>query len=318
MAKKKEVWYQQFAGGISLSATLFNLTSLVLVVTIATLVGTILLWKEHQAAIVELDDYVLTPDKIVINDSPDGESDKLKALIVAPDKEDVQLTILDPGLVNQTANRLKKVGWVQSVQRIVKSRSGMTIEVEYRLPVGLVELNRVTVLKWRDDSPDRLLPVDRYGVVLPQAALVNRRLLRFTIFEPRISSDNEDFSAIADDRIQGCAEIAGLLESHWRDFGFYRITTLRPAAQPSDSKIPFELWTDTRTATKVIWGNPPGKELPGEVPAKTKLQVLEQLFAEHGAFNEMPPTMIDIRQGKPIMSRNKTAEANPSRGKLTH
>lgn len=318
MAKKKEVWSQRALAGFSTRAIVLNPATLVLLVTVATIGGTIVLWKDHQAAIVELEDYLLTPEKVVINSLPEQDVERLKTLIVEPDSESEPMTILDPGLVSRTASRLKQVGWIQSVQRVQKSSAGLNIEIECRSPVGLVELNRVTVLNWQSDSDDQLIPVDRFGIILPPEMAVGRPLIRFTIFEPKILPNDEAFSCTADERIQGCAEIASLISERWKEFGFYRITSLRPAGQSNDPKIPFEIWTDTRTATKVIWGNPPGKELSSEASAKVKLAILDQLVAEHGPLNELPPTTIDLRSGTATISRNKTADAAPQSGKLIH
>jgi hypothetical protein len=312
MAKKKENRIQTFTSGLSLRAILFNPVSLVIAVTIMTIWGTILLWKEHQRDIVGLEDYSLKAEKIRFARLTETESAKLREFVMAAEEEKDGLTLLDPALVSRTAWRLKQVGWVESLKQIKKSRSGLEIEVQLRSPVGLIELNRNTAPRGGADKTDRLIPVDRLGFVLPDEAAVEKKLLRFTVFEPKLASDQDrdGFLAVDDDRLRGCAAIASSLGNQWDKFGFHRITTIRPASPTGNPNIPFEIWTNTRSvATKIIWGNPPGQELPGEASVKVKLQVLEKLYAEHGPLNELPSTTIDIRSGTANSSRDKTAEA---------
>jgi hypothetical protein len=316
MAKKNDNWFQNSVAGLSLRGVLFNPAILVILVSIATIAGTIYLWNQHQRAIVNLEDYTLTADKVTINESQGVPVAQLKELVATPNEESRPNSLLEPTLIRQTVQRLKQYSWVESIHNITKSKSGLKIELEYRKPIGIVELNRTNVLNWPENQPERLIPIDRNGVVMPDES-VAESLARFTVFEPILGNHTAPWSSISDDRVIGCVKISEYLFERWKKYGLYRVTTLRPPRQPSDQAIPFQIWTDTKAvATKIIWGNPPGMELPGEASAETKLAALEKIFAEYGPLNELPPTTIDIRSGTPITSNNKTAKSTVSSGGL--
>jgi hypothetical protein len=316
MPKKKDAWYQKTVTRLSLREILFSPAVLILMVSAATIGGTIYLWNQNQVAIIDFEDYILTADKIAVSKlQPAGTSD-IKQLVASPAEGDRPNSLLDPGLVDQTVQRIKKIGWIESIHGVTKSSSGLQIDLDYRTPIGVVELNQKNVRNWPIDRAELLLPVDRTGVLLPKE-LANRSLIRFTVFEPLISENAEAWGAIADDRILGCVEISAYLSRHWKEFGFCRITTLRPPIQPSDNLIPFQIWTNTKsTATKVIWGNPPGKEIPGEASAERKLRVLTEILAEYGPLNELAPTVIDVRSGTAVTIDAKTAKTIETGGIL--
>jgi hypothetical protein len=132
-------------------------------------------------------------------------------------------------------------------------------------------------------------------------------MLRFSVFNPIRFTKLENWTEWPDERIKSCAEISEIIGSRWQDLGLYRIVTFRKPEQANDPSVPFELWPDV--GTQVIWGSPPGQELPNEASAEEKLQALELFVSNYGPLDQLAKAKIDVRSGKPIISDQfQTAE----------
>ncbi len=327
MAKKKQDWLDQLVSGLSVRSILLNPGTMGLIVSIATIAATIHLWNQHQSSIMGQEDFVLTADKIRLTQPPDWVDQDLRertvhelilassaqsglppeSLSVSQSEPESPLSLLDTHLISRTGNVLQSIGWIESISSISKSRSGVDVELTYRTPIGLVELNRKTVSRWPQNKEEQLVPIDRMGIVLPDKVMNSKPLLRITLFEPQRQDHFGDWTQWPDERIEESAAIGDFLKDHWQAFGFYRIMSYRLPNQPADASTPYQLWTDTRQAAKVIWGSPPGKELPGEAAAKTKLELLEKFYTEQGPMNQLSAVVIDLRSGVVVTNRDKTA-----------
>lgn len=300
MGRRKQSWVNELVDGMTISGVLFNPTFLLILVTAATVVIANQLWEQHRSIIVDLENFRLTEEKLKINDPPPWGERNLNEWLLSELSADQAATLLEPSLIKQTLSVFKQVGWVEDVKKIEKTRAGLDIELQYRIPVAVVELDRNNVKAWPLKKPPRLFPVDRSGMIMPDELAIDIPLLRLTIFEPGRFTHLDTWTPWPDERIlEGC-RIADFFAQHWRSLGLYRITTLRLPDQPFDAEVPFELWTDRAAATKIVWGNPPGKEAPGEAKAEQKLQLLFELQAKYGPLNQLPAVKIDIRTGTPV------------------
>lgn len=307
MARRKQSWPAELIEGLTIRGVLLNPTFLLISVTIATIAISNHLWLEHRSTIVDLENFRLTKDKIRINDQPPWGDRDLNELLLDELNVNQTDTLLEPSLINLSLSVFRQVGWVEDVKRIEKSKAGLNVELQFRIPIAAVELNRNNVKGWPLKKPERLFPVDRSGMIMPDELVHVIPLLRVTVFEPGQFTNLETWTPWPDERIVEACRIADFLTPHWQALGFHRITTLRLPSEPFNEDIPFELWTDRAAATKFVWGNPPGKEAEGEVNAAQKLQLLIELQEKFGPLNQLPPSKIDIRTGTPVTVSGQVA-----------
>ena len=302
MVRHQDNFLRQIASGLSLRAMLLHPATWFVVASTATLVVAIQLWNTHQTDIVDQEKYQLTAEKIQVNAPPKWMETDLKQLILESDSPQSEPSLLDIKLVSRTVNAFRTVGWVEKVQSVEKSKSGLNIDLIYRDAVGVVELNHLTVAKWPSTQTARILPVDRTGMVMPGKVAADRKLLRFSIFDPARHTGLEPWTTWPDERVKAAAAISEMIGSRWQELGLYRIVTFRKPNQPNDQNIPFELWPDV--GTQVIWGNPPGQETFAEASAEKKIQAIEEFVAEYGQLDRLPKQRIDVRSGKALVIGN--------------
>ncbi len=306
MAKRKEDLLTRLLAGLSVRGILLHPATLFVLASSFTIGVAVHLWNGHQEAIVNREDYRLTVDKIQLNDPPPWSDGDLKKLVLDHVASDHTASLLDTTLVARTVETFKNVGWVEQVRKVEKSKSGLSIELVYRGPIGMVELNKLTIPDWPADEDGQLLPVDRQAIILPAKLVAAESLLRFSVFDPIRFTKLETWTEWPDERIKGCAEISEVLGSRWQELGLYRIVTFRRPDRQIDPDSPFELWP--ANGTQVIWGNPPGQETPQEASANKKLVALQEFVAKYGPLNTLPQGKIDVRSGKAIGSNVQTAE----------
>lgn len=312
MAKRKQHSTRELWDGTAILGIVLHPAMLLIGVTVCTIAGSIHLWTEHQSLIVQVEDFQLTADKIRINEQPPWAEQPLENRLLEEVVPEARRNLLNPALIDQAAEVFRKAGWVEEVKRIEKNRNGLEVQLKYRIPVALVELNRNTIRQWPLNKPERLFPVDRLGVIMSDALVQEIPLLRITLFEPGHFTSLDPWTPWPDERVLEACQIADFMAADWEKLGFYRITTQRLPSQPFEGSIPFELWTDQGMATKFIWGNPPGKEIAGEVEAAQKLKLLLELLEKYGPLNHLPPSKIDIRTGTPVTVEGKVAFSEDS------
>ena len=298
MARNSTSFFKQIVAGISLQALILHPATWFMFASVCTIGGAIQLWNAYQEDIVDPHKYRLTADNIRLSTPPEWSDADLKQLVLQDDSQESEPSLLDTELVPRTVHAFRTVGWVERVQRVQKSKHGLDIDLVYREPVGVVELNRLTIARWPANQTARVLPVDRNGVIMPGEIAANRQLLRFSIFNPSRASGLEPWTQWPDERVKSAAAIGEALDGSWQDFGLYRIVTFRRPGPTNDSNVPFELWPDV--GTQVIWGNPPGQEISSEVSAEAKIQAIAEFVANYGQLDRLPKQKIDVRSGKAL------------------
>ena len=308
MAKHNQDLLDRVISSISIRGLLFHPATLFVFATAAVIGGAIVLWEGHQERIVNNNEYQLTNEKIRLTPQPDWTDADLRSLVIG---QSDSASLLDTSLVSKTAKAFQQVGFVDRVQSIEKSKTGLDIALAYRQPVAVVELSRVTLLKsWPDNQRDKkvMLPVDRQGVLMPESAGLGRSLPIITIPYPKDFSKLTTWGDWPDDRIIDAAAIGSVTEHGLTSIGISRIVTkrFRQKTETARARIPFELRSGS--GTRIIWGNAPGKEINGEVSVAAKLSALNALVAQHGMLNKINLGIVDIRTGNPTKVGNaKTA-----------
>ena len=307
MPKHNKDILDRLLAGISIRGTLVHPTTLFVFATTILIGSAIFLWERHQETIVNLDEFSLTQEKILLTPQPHWSELDLRKMVLDQSNGE-QASILDTGLVPRTAGIMKQVGFVEQINSIEKSKAGLNIDVIYREPVALVELSAVTMKnKWPNGQIDRtvLLPVDRNGVLMPESIGDNLNLPWIAVLFP--SQFEATWEQWPDERIHDAAAISSAFKRPLSELGIQRITTNQVDSTDSNLRPkPFELYSGS--GTRIVWGNAPGKEAESEVDALKKIRAIEAVVDQYGPLNEVDLGRIDVRSGKAISTGvSKTA-----------
>ncbi len=211
------------------------------------------------------------------------------------------MPVLDHQLTINVARAFELHSWVERVERVQK-RPGPQVQVElvYRRPVAMVE---VLV-----DKQPGLMPVDRFGVVLPPGDFSPeqaRDYLRVVVdYHQPIGQLGTSWG---DERVEGGAAIASLLEEvDWQKCGLYRVVAVSQQDDPTRSEFRYDLLT--RSQQRIRWGKAPGSELKGEARATDKVARLVEYVRQHGGLKgNQESQVIDLRvEPTPRISSRKS------------
>jgi hypothetical protein len=120
-----------------------------------------------------------------------------------------------------------------------------------------------------------------------------------------------------DERVVGAAEIAAAFGlENWKKLGLKYIEPDKPQRSAYHSVYEYVLLT--RGATKIIWGRPPGSELPSEAPAADKITRLKEFADVRGSLDGSEPRMpLDVRnRGGLQVLKSMAMKKSPKDGSL--
>lgn len=243
-------------------------------------------WNHYADKFASREEFLLSPSDILINKQPDWIHSNVLIQTIQEAKLPEKLDLRDRELTSKIATTFAYNPWIRKVNKVVKQYPAkILVDVEYRRPVAMVEVLFV-------DKEGRrklgLVPIDAEGCLLPDADFSPAQAIQY----PRIRIDLKKSSADVgqkweDPRVADAASIAVELLPYWNDLKLSRIVL----KEDGGSHYELELADNTR----IIWGSPPGKELPQEAMAKHKVQVILQKAAESNlSSNEAQPSL-DLR-----------------------
>ncbi len=204
-----------------------------------------------------------------------------------------ELSLLDDKLAPELARAFARHPWIAKVVSVRKSHpAAVTIEVQYREPVGMVQVT------------GGRFPIDATGVVLPPGDFTVGDLKRYpTIQGLTPSSSLRPGVAWKDPSLLAAARLAELLAPKWSELKLESIIVPSRSAPAIDSsKIVLELRASG--GSKIMWGRAPGTDHPGELTTVQKIGRLEKYLSEFGGFDRPNgPYEIDIRHWQEISRR---------------
>ena len=243
-------------------------------------------WNHYADQFADRKEFLLSPRDILITTPPPWiQSNVLADSVDAAGLPD-PLDLRDRDLTNKIASALEKHAWIRQVLKVVKQYPAkVLVEVEYRKPVAMVEV------EYADEGAMRrgLIPVDAEGTVLPPQEF---SLIQANDKFPRIHIDLKRPMVSAgmkcdDARIIEAASIANLLLPYWPDLKLEKIVV------KEDGGRHYELLRSDQS--QIIWGSPPGQELPQETIATHKVQVMLKKAAEAALTDSSPQASLDLR-----------------------
>jgi len=314
MARRKKSQYSNFFGDLSPTDLLLHPATLFVVFNIALAATAVYCWERYQNKIVDPRISLLSAEKIQVNTPPPAwAKTNIKEAILTATGESKSL--FDPELISDAVATCQSIGWIERVQRMEKTRDGLNVDLIYRDPIAVVELDDNTVPGWKQQP--KLIPVDRMGVIMPEALALSGSIQPKIFIHHWDGSQNSTpqhlshirrWTAWPDARVQDAAAISEVLFQDWQAFGLCRIISRRQIQDVQDKTIPFELWSDEGpNAAIVLWGNPPGSEIENEAPFDLKVAALRAYVEQHGPLNKLPERVIDLRSGQAIPVGNASA-----------
>jgi hypothetical protein len=224
-------------------------------------------------------------------------------LIPAPEHP-VPENLLDASLPEKLAAAFERHPWVARVVSVRKSSPPqVTVEVEYRQPVGMIQVK------------GGRFPIDAHGVILPPGDFTTDDLKRFpTIQGPIPPTTLHPGVAWKDSSVQAAAKLAQLLAPKWSELKLVSIIApSRIEPKGSSSKIVLKL--QTIGGSQIVWGRGPETEHPGELTTTQKVGRLQKYLTEFGGFDRPNgPYEIDIRHWQEISRRPLASETATTRG----
>jgi hypothetical protein len=245
--------------------------------------GWYVVWVKVRGHLLSSAEYLVGPQQVDITPLPPWIHTDIRPEVFRNASLDGPLSIMDDDLTERIASAFSLHPWIAKVVRVTKHHPArVTVDLLYRQPVCMV------------DAPGNLLPVDAHGVLLPEGEFSSVEKSRFPrlvrIDTLPVGTAGENWG---DPRVVGGAEIAAQLLPVWDSMGLLQIIPSDPLASEATDETTYTLVT--RAGTRILWGQAPGANPPGELSAVEKMARLQQYFDEHGTLDVRDaPRQLDI------------------------
>lgn len=291
----------------TLTAIVTNPMVLVLVITAGAVLLAAKFWSDQRDRLRGEPEFAVGPDKIQLTAQPEWiRSDFREAALQDFDWQNRSL--LDSNLVADLGQHLQQQLWIRQVTRVQKQPQVVTVDVQFRRPVAMVELRG-----------KELYPVDTEGVVLDSDEFSPSQLGQYLRIAIAGLPTNRPFQGKTwpDARVVEASQIADLLTQAGIDLGvvgIYGISrqSVTGSPAPSERKLETEYRLWTANNNEIIWGHAVGAETAGEASALQKMSALTEVTQRHGPIDQLQELLLpkgnvlDLRGGK-LELRSKAA-----------
>ncbi len=242
---------------------------LALTLVLGTATVSFVAWHQVRARSLQSPQYWVGEQDVTLTPLPKWIHRNLKREALRDVAMQFPLALCDPNLCERLSAGFAMHPWIRTVHAVRKYYPGRVhVEVSYRRPVCMVHV------------PGGLLPVDSRGTLLPSEDFSPLEAARY----PRLEGMDRPPSGPpgrmwGDVRVSAAAAIAAAFQSDWQPMQLDHIRA-RPVARPMAGAA-YEYELVTVSGTRIIWGNAPGTEIPGELRAKEKVLRLRAYFREH-------------------------------------
>ncbi len=244
-------------------------------------------------------EYQIPSSSIEFTNPPEWIPEEFLDQVIKQGNLPENISLLNGEIVKEVALAFRKHPWIKNVRRVRKKTGTITVEVEYRKPVALVQLK------------DGYYPIDSTGILLPPADFTMKDTQNFPVIQG-ISSVPQGPAGLpwGDKLVSFSASLAHVILPDWKDFHFktIRIPKQKKPLEKLDD-LQFELIT--QNGSRILWGRGPLSNHPGELPVAKKIERLKDYQHDHGSFDDSRVSyIIDIRHWqsitrKPIMISKK-------------
>jgi hypothetical protein len=270
MAEKSK--RSSFAGKIAWLRGPGRTVMVVIVVLAAAAYGLGEAWKRWGHAVLASEDYVVTPEQILVSPQPDWIHADIKAEVIR-DSSLSRLDVRDRAVLERVGQAFALHSWVARVKQVRKSfPARIAVDLEYRQPVAMVEVTA--------QNRPGLLFVDAASILLPSEDFAANQARDYL----RISAGNIAPAGVygtpwGSELVAGAARLAAAWGDRWQAFNLYRIVI----GDGGHGQPLYEL--QTQDGRRVIWGRAPGSELSGEPGVEAKIARLTELCSQQGGLS---------------------------------
>jgi len=195
--------------------------------------------------------------------------------------------------------------FVDQIHSISKSKSGVEIQLDYRVPVAVVAIDHISMPGAIEPGTKIKLAVDRNGIVMPKQLGDTPKLPIISMPYPvKRQAKLNTWADWPDDRVRAAAKICQYFEGDAKIV--YRVVTFQKPGQLKQEQ-PFELWSLSGIhGTRIIWGVEPDSQGGTEATVQQKLAAIEGLISRLGELSvpERPNLplgrVFDVRTGEAI------------------
>lgn len=293
----------------ALTSFVTNPMILVLLITAGGVILAAKFWSDYRTTLRGDQQFAIDPDKVTMTAQPDWiHSDFRQTALSGFDWQNRSL--LDATLVKDLGQHLQKQLWVEQVTKVQKDPTGLQVDLQFRRPVAMVELQE-----------NKLFPVDRNGVVLDGREFsLNQSQYFLRISIAGISQQTPPLGAVwTDPRVVQASAIAEAVLNTGVDMGIVGIyghsnrrqLQLGANQQQEQLDTEFRFWTAERN--EIIWGHAIGSETAGEANAIQKLSALIEITKRNGKVDQLQQLLmpnenvLDLRSGKLVQLQGKSA-----------
>ncbi len=211
-------------------------------------------WQDYKEKKISGNEYLIQFEDLAVSDSPDWVPANWSDLAFRDSRLN-EVSILQNDAAEKVAAAYEVQPWIKRVRRVQKQLGDIKVDVEFRTPVGMVEV-----------GANNLIPVDSEAVVFDGKYFPREMTAGYIRISIPLPAEGPAISGRPwkDARIVGAAAIASELEGVWSEFDLIRIVNrTRMQSRDSNQQLEsFELWS--RNDVPVIWGSPPGQEIEFE------------------------------------------------------
>ncbi|MDX1964489.1 MAG: hypothetical protein SFX18_15155 [Pirellulales bacterium] len=243
------------------------------------------LWQNVRHSVLARQDYLLEPREVRITPLPPWIRTDIKSEALRAASLDPPLSLLDEKLPQRLERALALHPWVERVNRVqLRYPAAVEIELIYRQPVAMLEVS------------EGLLPVDKNCVILPTAdftPLDTKNYLRLAglPFTQTVTAGSVWNEPLAKSAVQ----LAVRLQDVRIPAKLSKISWVPAPHAARDWERQFVL--ETQTGKQLIWGEPIGREQPGEPDATAKLAALQKILSAPAGLEGLLELMnLDLSQ----------------------
>lgn len=261
-----------------------------LVVVCALLGGTAwFLWQQMARTVITRGDYQLDLNEIELPPKPVWIRADVRFEALRDASLDPPLSMLDTALPERLAKAYSLHPWVRRVEGVqITYPAHANIKLQYRQPAAMVEL------------ATGLLPIDGSGTLLPPRDFENHPdVLKYPRFAVNAGSPTAPAGTVWENPIVlGGAQIATALAPIWSQAALQRLRWVEDLANVGSITRHYVL--ETKSGGMLIWGQAPGREHVGELPAAEKIAALKR-------WSELPGGLDGVIQQNTIDLRTSNA-----------
>jgi hypothetical protein len=246
-----------------------------LIVVCGLLAGTAwFLWQQVHRTVATRGDYQLELHEIELPPKPAWIRADVRAEALRDASLDPPLPLMDSSLSERLAKAYSLHPWVSHVEGVqLTYPAHANVKLQYRRPAAMVDVS------------SGLLPIDGAGTLLPTRDFENNPdVLKLPRLKVNAGTPTASAGTVWNNPIVlGETQIINALTPIWQQANLQEIRWVEDLANVGSITRHFVL--ETKNGNTLIWGQSPGREHVGELPAAEKIAALKRWSEQPGGLD---------------------------------